>query len=48
MFRAPDLLVRQRTRCVNAMRGHLAECGWVAPKGAAHVPALVSATGDPD
>ncbi len=33
VFRARDLLVRQRTQCINALRGHLAEYGWVAPKG---------------
>ena len=33
MFRTRDLLVRQRTQLINAIRGHLAEYGWVAPKG---------------
>ena len=33
VFRARDLLVRQRTQIINALRGHLAEYGWVAPKG---------------
>ena len=28
VFRARDLLVRQRTRCINALRGHLFEYGW--------------------
>src|SRR3954453_12179829 len=28
-FRARDLLVRQRTQCINALRGHLAEYGHV-------------------
>ena len=27
VFRARDLLVRQRTQCVNALRGHLMEYG---------------------
>lgn len=27
VFRARDLLVRQRTQCINALRGHLAEYG---------------------
>ena len=36
VFRARDLLVRQRTQCVNALRGHLMEYGYVFPKG--HYP----------
>lgn len=35
VFRTRDLLVRQRTQ--NAIRGHLTEYGWVAPKGPSHV-----------
>ena len=37
MFRTRDLLVRQRTQLINAVRGHLTEYGWVAPKGPSHV-----------
>ena len=33
VFRARDLLVRQRTQCVNALRGHLIEYGYVFPQG---------------
>jgi transposase len=33
VFRTRDLLVRQRTQLINAIRGHLAEYGWIAPKG---------------
>jgi transposase len=29
VFRARDLLVRQRTQIINAIRGHLAEFGMV-------------------
>jgi transposase len=36
MFRVWDLLVRQRTQCVNALRGHLLEYGYVFPKGITH------------
>ena len=32
VFRARDLLVRQRTQTINALRGHLAEYGWVVPR----------------
>jgi transposase len=32
--------VRQRTQLINAIRGHLSEYGWVAPKGPSHVAML--------
>ena len=47
VFRARDLLVRQRTQCINALRGHLAEYGHVAPQGPAHVDSLVALVEDP-
>jgi transposase len=40
LFRTRDLLVRQRTQLINAIRGHLAEYGWIAPKGPSHVAIL--------
>jgi transposase len=40
VFRTRDLLVRQRTQLVNAIRGHLTEYGWVAPKGVSYVSML--------
>lgn len=40
VFRARDLLVRQRTQLINAIRGHLTEYGWVAPKGRSYVALL--------
>lgn len=40
IFRTRDLLVRQRTQMINAIRGHLTEYGWVAPKGPSHVAML--------
>jgi transposase len=33
LFRTRDMLVRQRTQTINALRGHLAEHGVVAPQG---------------
>ena len=33
LFRTRDLLVRQRTQLINALRGHLAEHGVVVPTG---------------
>ena len=47
LFRTRDLLVRQRTQTINALRAHLAEFGVVAPQGPAHVRRLASALGDP-
>lgn len=41
-FRTRDLLVRQRTQTINALRGHLAEFGVVAPVGPAHVGRLIA------
>lgn len=40
VFRTRDLTVKQRTQIANAIRGHLAEYGWVAPKGAFHLTML--------
>ena len=40
VFRTRDLLVRQRTQIINAIRGHLTEYGWIAPKGPSHVTML--------
>lgn len=40
VFRTRDLLVRQRTQLSNAVRGPLAEYGWVAPKGRSYVAVL--------
>lgn len=40
VFRTRDLLVRQRTQLVNALRGHLTEYGWTAPRGRAQVMLL--------
>ncbi len=48
LFRTRDLLVRQRTQTINALRGHLAEFGVVAAQGPAHVDRLAPALEDPD
>jgi transposase len=46
VFRARDLLVGQRTQCVNALRGHLLEYGYVFPQGISHVATLVAVVED--
>jgi transposase len=42
VYRTRDLFVRQRTQAINALRGHLAEFGVVAPTGVAHVGLLTA------
>ncbi|MBD9524443.1 IS110 family transposase [Ensifer sp. ENS02] len=39
-FKVRDLLVRQRTQTINALRGHLMEYGLVAAQGMQNVPRL--------
>jgi transposase len=53
MLKSRDLLVKQRTMLINAMRGHAAEFGVVAAKGTAKVSELLqraqdAAAGVPD
>jgi transposase len=45
LFRTRDLLVRQRTQLINALRGHLAEHGVVVPQGPANLKGLAEAIG---
>ena len=47
VFRVRDLLVRQRTQCINALRGHLFEYGYAFPQGIGHVSALAALVEDP-
>jgi hypothetical protein len=46
LFRTRDLLVRQRTQLINALRGQLSEHGVVAPQGPANVTILAQAIDD--
>jgi transposase len=46
-FKTRDLLVRQRTQTINALRGHVAEYGVVAPNGPVDVERLAEALQDP-
>jgi transposase len=48
VFRARDLLVQQRTQCINALRGHLSEYGYVVPQGITHADTLIAHVEDPD
>jgi len=47
VFRTRDLLVRQRTQLINALRGHLGEFGFVVRQGAGHVTKLIDLVADP-
>lgn len=42
VFRVRELLIRQRTQSINALRGHLAEYGHVVPQGATNARRLVA------
>ena len=44
--RARDLLMRQRTQLINAMRAHLAELGITAPQGREGIKALLAIIAD--
>jgi transposase len=46
LHRGREMLVRQRTMLVNAMRGHLAEFGIVAAQGLRHVGELIAIVRD--
>jgi transposase len=45
-FRTRDLMVRQRTQTINALRGNLAEFGVTAPKGVSNVERLRAVVDD--
>ncbi len=47
VFRARDLLVHQRTQCINALRGHLSEYGYVIPQGITHADAVIAHVENP-
>ena len=48
LHKTPDLLVRQRTMLINALRGHLGAYGIVAPQGPAGVQAALKALREED
>jgi transposase len=48
VFRIRELLIRQRTQMINALRGHLGEFGHIVPQGAANAARLISIVEDPD
>ena len=48
VFRVRELLIRQRTQAINALRGHLAEFGQVVPQGAANASKLIATVEVPE
>ncbi len=48
LHRARELLVRQRTMLINALRGHCAEFGITAPQGMSRARALISCIDEGD
>src|SRR5436190_338125 len=46
LHRARDLLIRQRTQLINALRAHLAELGMVAAKGREGLQQMVAAVAE--
>jgi transposase len=48
VFRIRELLIRQRTQAINALRGHPTEFGMIVPQGAANAVRLVAILDDPD
>jgi hypothetical protein len=47
IFRIRELLIRQRTQAINALRGHLGEFGQIVPQGAANAARLIAIVEDP-
>lgn len=48
VFRIRELLIRQRTQAINALRGHLGEFGKIVPQGAANVSKLIAIVEEPE
>jgi len=47
LHRSRELLIRQRTMLINALRGHMAEYGIIAAKGPSNAAQLVALLADP-
>ncbi len=48
VFRIRELLIRQRTQAINALRGHLGEFGLIVPQGASNAARLIAIIEDRD
>ena len=48
VFRIRELLIRQRTQSINALRGHMGEFGQIVPQGAANASRLIAIVEAPE
>jgi len=48
LHKARDLLVRQQTMLINAIRGHMAELGMIAPQGCTKIKELIAVIQESD
>ena len=48
VFRVRELLIRQRTQAINALRGNLGEFGQIVPQGAANTAWLIAIVENPN
>ena len=48
VFRVRELLIRQRTQAIDALRGHLSEFGRIVPQGAGNAARPIAIVDDPD
>ncbi len=48
VFRIRELLIRQRTQAINALRGHLTEFGQIVPQGASNAARLIALVEGPE
>ena len=48
VFRVRELLIRQGTQAINALRGQLGEFGQIVPQGAANAVRLIAIVEDPE
>ncbi|QFT01655.1 Transposase (plasmid) [Labrenzia sp. THAF191b] len=48
LLRTREILIRQPTQTINALRGHLAEFGVIVPKGASNVAKLIERIASPE
>lgn len=48
VFWVRELLIRQRTQAINALRGHLSEFGQIVPQGASNATRLIAIVEDPE
>ena len=48
VFRVREILIRQKTQAIHALRGHLTQFGQLVPQGAANASRLFAIVEDPD